>query len=186
MKHKIFSITCLPLIFLIIDANSGGLAQAQSSVSLSESSQVSIQGIGRIKIGMTISQATKSAKINLVQEGSARKSNCIYYKPAGKKLGGVHFMVTNGIVSRIEITNPHITTISGAKIGNSEEQIRSLYGSQIQTKNHKYLDRGHYLIFTSRDQQDHRNQILFETDGVNVINWRVGRVKEVGWVEGCS
>jgi hypothetical protein len=172
------------LLIAIIDISLGRSGIAQSPTSLSESSPVSTQGIGKIKIGMTISQASQLARIKLIVIEQNRRTACSYYKPASK-ISGINFMVTNGIISRINITNPRIATLSGAKIGDSEERIRSLYGTQLQTKPHTYLDQGHYLIFVPRNQQDRRNRILFETDGIKVLNWRVGRIKEVGWNEGC-
>lgn len=169
----------------IINIGLGSSGIAQNFTRISESSPVSTQGIDGIKIGMTISQASQSARTKLIIMEQNRRTSCSYYKLAGE-ISGVNFMVTNRIISRIDITNPRITTLSGAKIGDSEDRIRSLYGSQLQTKRHKYLDRGHYLIFVPRDRQDRRNRILFETNGIKVVNWRVGRIKEVGWTEGCS
>jgi hypothetical protein len=177
------SISCIIEILSIAFFNT--VVDAQSPAGLSAFSQVSTQGIGAIKIGMTIAQAAKVAKIKLITENSDSTATCVYYQPAQKSLG-VSFMVTDGIISRIDITNPQITTLSGAKIGNSENRIRAIYGNRIQTKSHKYLDRGHYLIFVPRDLKDRDRQIIFETDGSKIINWRVGKAKEVAWVEGCS
>lgn len=176
--HCSFQILLIP----VINISLSGSGIAQNFARLSESSPVSTQGIGGIKIGMTIAQASQAAKLITTDN---RRSACLYYQPASR-LSGINFMVTNKVISRIDITNPRIATLSGAKIGDSEERIRSLYGAQLQTKLHKYLDQGHYLIFVPRDQQDQQNRILFETDGVKVLNWRVGRLKEVNWVEGCS
>jgi hypothetical protein len=172
------------LLIVIINIALGSSGKTQDSNRLSESSLVSTQGIGGIRIGMTISQASRAAQMKLIAMDRNRRTACLYYRPASR-LSGISFMVTNGAISRIDITNPRIATLSGAKIGDSEKRIRSLYGSQLQTKSHTYLDQGHYLIFAPRNQQDRRNRILFETDGIKVLNWRVGRIKEVGWNEGC-
>jgi hypothetical protein len=184
IKQMIYpwSIHCSFHFFLIAIIN---ISLGSSGIALSESSTVSTQGIGEIKIGMTIAQASQSARIKLITANQNRQSACLYYQIASR-LSGINFMVTNRVISRIDITNPRITTLSGAKIGDSEERIRSLYGNQLETKLHKYLDQGHYLIFVPRDQKDSRNQILFETDGIKVLNWRVGRTKEIRWTEGCS
>lgn len=182
-RSIICSLQVLLIAIINISLDHNGIAQ--NLTRLSELSPVSTQGIGGIKIGMTISQASQVARIKLIILEKNHRTACSYYKPA-RGLSGINFMVTNRAISRIDITNPQITTLSGAKIGDSEERIRSLYGAQLQTKLHKYLDQGHYLIFVPRDQQDRQNRILFETDGAKVLSWRVGRIKEISWSEGCS
>jgi hypothetical protein len=186
MKYK-QSIRFAIQIFLIasFDSSVVRIGQAQSSTRLSESSIVSIRGIGAIRIGMTVSQASRAANIKLITKNRDRQTTCLYYQPAGKPKG-ISFMVSNGIIVRIDISNPRITTRSGAKIGDSEEQIRSIYGSRIQTKDHKYLEQGHYLVYVPRDHQDRVHRIVFETDGSKITNWRVGQIPEVEWVEGCA
>jgi hypothetical protein len=181
-SYPLFSVLLLSIVF---NFSLGSMGQSLSSRSFSESSPVSIQGIGAIRIGMTIPEASRTGRVKLTTEETVGRTTCLYYKPVGKPTG-VSLMVNKGTIARIDISNPQIATLSGAKIGSSENQIRSIYGSRLQTKRHKYLERGHYLIFVPRDNPDRRNRIWFETDGTKVTNWRVGRLPEVGWAEGCS
>jgi hypothetical protein len=186
MKNKYTANFIIYALLLIIFVSDSVLLSGATKVpSLSEYSRVSIKGIGDINIGMTIAQANKSGNIRLVQKSSSRESNCQYYKPANKPLG-VSFMVIDGVIARIDINNPKIMTFSGIKIGDSESRVLAVYGEKIQTRSHKYLENGHYLVFIPTDSEDRKNNIVFETDGMKVINWRLGRAKEVRAVEGCS
>ena len=58
-------------------------------------------------------------------------------------------MVTDGRIARVDVTdNSKITTLSGAKIGDSESKIKSLYPKQIRVEAHEYDPKGHYLIIS--------------------------------------
>lgn len=156
------------------------LAQAK----LTNQSKLSINGIGAVKIGMTVPQATKAAGTKLA--GDRPNENCYYLKPQGepKEIG---FMVTKGRISRIDVRNKSkITTLAGAKVGDSEARIKSLYPKQIQVTPHKYVPGGHYLTFTPKNAADKNYRIVFETDGKRVTDFRSGKLPEVELVEGCS
>jgi hypothetical protein len=52
---------------------------------------------------------------------------------------------------------------------------------------HHYPPAGaHYMIFTPTDAADGDYQMLFETDGAKVTQFRVGLEEAVGQVEGCA
>jgi len=81
-----------------------------------------------------------------------------------------------------------ITTLSGAKIGDTEARIKALYPGQIKVSPHKYTgdSGGHYLTFVPKDKSDRFYRLIFETDGKQVTNFRSGKLPEVEYVEGCS
>lgn len=160
-------------------------AIAVGAATLSETSKAVINGLGPVKVGMTPAEATRAAGIEITKSPGANDPTCTYYKP-GRGLTGVSFMVVNGKIARIDIDNPRITTRSGARVGDSEEKVKSLYGNTLTVQPHKYVPRGHYLIFTPKDAADKNYRLLFETDGKKVTRWRIGKVPEVMWVEGCS
>jgi hypothetical protein len=81
--------------------------------------------------------------------------------------------------------NPRITTLAGAKIGDTEQQIKSLYPGQIKVTPHEYVRGGHYLTFVPTDAQDKQYRVVFETDGKRVKNFRAGQIPEVEAIEGC-
>lgn len=151
---------------------------------LTKQSKVTINGIGSIRVGMTPQQATQSSGVPLVRDGKP-DPQCVYYKLQGQPKD-VWFMVNNGTISRVDINNPEITTRSGAKIGDTEAKIKSLYAGQIQVTPHKYVEKGHYLTFVPKDATDKNYRLIFETDGKRVTRYRSGKLPEVEWVEGCS
>lgn len=156
------------------------LAQAK----LTNQSKLFINGIGQVRVGMSVSQATKAAGTKLV--GDSPNNSCYYLKPQGQPRE-VGFMVTENRISRVDVwRNSKITTLKGAKIGDSEARIKSLYPGQIQVTPHKYVQGGHYLTFIPKDRADQNYRLVFETDGKRVTQFRSGKLPEVEYVEGCS
>jgi hypothetical protein len=156
---------------------------ASGQSQLTATSKVAINGIGPIRVGMTIQQAQASARTRLLSQGD-KLGNCWYVKPQGGPRD-ISFMVIDGQIARVDIYgNSRITTISGAKIGDSENRIKSLYAVRITP--HEYIQGGHYLTFVPNDTSDRRYRMVFETDGKRVKMIRAGRLPEVEYVEGCA
>lgn len=96
-------------------------------------------------------------------------------------------MVTNGRIARVDILrNQKITTLSRAKIGDSEARIKALYPQQIIVTPHQYVPKGHYLTFIPKDPADQKYRLIFETDGQKVTQFRAGLLPEIAFVEGCA
>jgi len=154
---------------------------------LSEQSKVTIDGIGPVRIGMTLQEAVNSANIPFtLKVGAGVGHQCGFANPlSGPK--GLEFMVTNGRIARVDIfRNQKITTLSGAKIGDSEARIKALYPKQITVTPHNYVPKGHYLTFIPKDAADQKYRLIFETDGQKVTQFRAGQLPEVAFVEGCA
>jgi len=176
--------TSIVLMSLIIVLCLSHLVNAQAK--LTEQSKVVLNGIGAIRVGMTVNQAAQTGGTKLVQIGSGGEENgCLYFQPQ-REPKGVSFMVINGKIARIDIKETQrITTVKGAKIGDTETRIKSLYPRQIQVSPHKYVQNGHYLTFVPKDNADKNYRLLFETDGTRVTRYRSGKLPEVEYVEGC-
>jgi hypothetical protein len=72
-------------------------------------------------------------------------------------------------------------------VGDSEARILELYGAKIEVTQHHYPPAGaHYMIFSPVDVADRGYQMLFETDGFKVTQFRIGTRAAVGQVEGCA
>lgn len=152
---------------------------------LTEKSKLAINGIGPVEVGMTVEEASRAAGVKITTNGVNPNPECVYYQPAGK-LNGISFMVTDGRIARVDIQSQGITTISGAKVGDSEARIESLYPGQIEVTPHHYVQGGHYLSFMPKSSADRNYRVVFETDGQRVTEIRAGKLPEVEWVEGCS
>jgi hypothetical protein len=141
-------------------------------------------GLGQIQIGMTLDEAVS---MGLLNETPTLKPACDYVFPAvGAGIPeGVSVMVIRRKVARIDVDTGAVTTEEGAKIGDTEDKIKSIYGDDLQIQPHKYITGGHYMILPG-DSASAGKAIVFETDGQRVTMFRAGRQPEVQWVEGCS
>lgn len=98
---------------------------------------------------------------------------------------GVRVMLSDSTVARVDVTRPGVRTREGAQVGDTEASVLKLYEGRVAVTPHKYSGpQGHYLTVTVPGDSLHR--IVFETDGATVQTYRVGRLPEVEWVEGCS
>jgi hypothetical protein len=141
-------------------------------------------GLGQIQIGMTLDEAVN---MGLLNERPDMKQACDFVFPAvGAGIPfGVNVMVVKGKVARIDVDTGTVTTEDGAKIGDSEDKIKGIYGDELKVTPHKYIDGGHYLTVTG-DSASAGKAMVFETDGKQVTMFRAGRIPEVQWVEGCG
>lgn len=153
---------------------------------LTDQSKLATNGIGGVRVGMTVSEAARAAGVQLVGEADKSNPGCYHVKPRTNPQG-IGFMVTDGRIARVSVwQNRQITTLSGAKIGDSEARIRSLYPGRIQVTPHTYVRQGHYLTFVPKDASDRNYRVVFETDGQKVTRFHAGKLPEVEYVEGCS
>lgn len=167
--------TSLLLSNLVIEA---------SLAKLSSRSNLLLRGIGDVPIGLTVAETARAAGINLVNESP--KGSCYYVKPS-KNFQDIDFMVVDGRVARVDVDrDSKVTTLRGAKIGDSEGRIKSLYRGQIEVTRHEYVTGGHYLTFIPKDKVDRNYRVVFETDGKRVTRMRSGKLPEVLYIEGCS
>ena len=141
-------------------------------------------GLGQIQIGMTLDEAVN---MGLLNERPDIKQACDFVFPAvGAGIPfGVNVMVVKGKVARIDVDTGTVTTEDGAKIGDSEDRLKSIYGDELKVSPHKFIEGGHYLTVMG-DSASAGKAMVFETDGKQVTMFRAGRVPEVAWVEGCG
>jgi hypothetical protein len=160
------------------------LASVNAQSKLTNQSKVYINGIGPVFVGMTVAQASQAAGTRLVSLGGSPNNECYYVKPQSNPKD-IAFMVTNNRISRVDIFKGNISTGKGARIGDTEARIKSLYPGQIRVSKHKYTN-GNYLTFVPRDASDKNYRLIFETDGKRVTQFRSGKLPEAEFVEGCS
>ncbi|HUQ99311.1 MAG TPA: hypothetical protein VM166_07655 [Gemmatimonadaceae bacterium] len=141
-------------------------------------------GLGQVQVGMTLDEAVS---LGLLSENPTMNAKCDYVFPAvGAGIPeGVSVMVVRGKIARIDVDTGSVTTEEGARIGDTEDRIKSIYGDDLQIQPHKYITGGHYMIVPG-DSASAGKAIVFETDGQHVTMFRSGRQPEVQWVEGCS
>ncbi len=138
---------------------------------------VSAAGFGAVRIGMTVAEA--QAALGMPFEPLRDGGECAYRRSPA--VPGVLFMQIGGQVVRVDVTSFAVRTDTGVGVGDSEASVLEAYGDAITASPHKYVPGGHYLTVAAGD-----NRIVFETDGMWVTRYRVGRLPEVEWVEGCA
>jgi hypothetical protein len=165
----------------VVKGRAGPNGAAHDSVSEVPLNQ---DGLGPIQIGMTLADAVN---MGLLNENPNMKKDCDFVYPAiGAGVpDNVGVMVVKGKIARIDVDTGSVTTEDGAKIGDTEEKLKSIYNGDLQVEPHKYVPGGHYMIVMG-DSASAGKAIVFETNGKTVTNFRAGRLPEVKWVEGCS
>lgn len=143
---------------------------------------VSYDGFGPVKIGMTLSEASRALGVRVTRDAGYDGDDCYYATPKGG-FKGVAFMMAGTRIVRVDVESGNYTTDRGAKIGDSEARIRRLYKGVYKVSRHKYFDAGRYIEV---EMKGGRYSIIFETDGKRVTTYRVGRPEQVGYVERCS
>jgi tetratricopeptide (TPR) repeat protein len=156
---------------------------------LTESSRLTLRGIGPVRIGMTIEEASQASGISTWNSPFGDDNNvvCKYYKPQSN-INDVLFMTINGRIVRIDVHNKSIQTIRGIKIGDTEESIKLQYSKQIEVSprsNNRVTFSSYSLTFVPKDAVDKAYRYVFETGNGRVVGFRSGQLPEVEYIEGC-
>jgi hypothetical protein len=140
-------------------------------------------GMGALHAGTSYQAANDSVHGALHAEAKANLAECSYVQWDGAP-AGVLVMVSEGRIGRIDVTTTGVTTDAGAKIGDSEAAVQSMYPGAVVTP-HKYSD-GHYLTVAPANASDTLHRLVFETEHGKVTRMRGGVVPAVEYAEGCS
>jgi hypothetical protein len=134
--------------------------------------------------GGTFAEASAALKTGLVAPPGADTSACTYLQWSDAP-EGVRIMTAGGRIARIDVNSGSTATADGARVGDTEQRIDSLYKGRVVSSPHKYT-KGHYLTVSPVAKTDSTYRIVFETDGQRVTKYRAGRRPEVELVEGCG
>ena len=163
-------------------SSKGDSAAVPRAASAATDSSVTEHGLGPLRTGMTIAEATTALGGALVVPAEYDTTLCDYATWRGGP-PGVHVMVHQGRIARVEVDSGGVATAAGVRVGDSEERIKSLYPGRVTVTPHKYED-GRYL--TVNGVGDSSVAIVFETSKGRVTRYRAGRRPAVEYVEGCS
>ncbi|GAB3346879.1 hypothetical protein [Marilutibacter aestuarii] len=153
--------------------------QAANLRAESEGWYVGYSGYGPAKIGMKQDELEQVLGSSLVLDLDV--GGCQYLS-AKSGHEGVSFMIIDGHLARVDITNSAIKTFSGIEVGSTQESTVATY-PRIQVSQHHYAGpQGSYLTQYS---QDNRFGIRFETDNNRVEIYYAGTAEAVQYVEGC-
>lgn len=136
-------------------------------------SKLSTVGLDELFFGDPVDFAAEVAEttwVGLAPEGE--RPQCYTVQPATGP-AGIFFTVVDGFVERVDITNPIITTRSGAGVGFAEAGLTELFGDSLETAE---LEGGREITFVPSDASDRDFRIVWVTDGNAVVSMRAGRV----------
>jgi hypothetical protein len=136
---------------------------AASSPPALDQFRLTLNGLGPLRIGMTLKE---------VEDAGFRV----------KEQKHVWLMFENGRVVRVEVHGGRTTTFRGVRVGDTEKQVRKIYGARLIVEPHKYDDNGHYLVVFSTNR---KQALVMETDGKVVTEFRAGLAEPAQYVEGC-
>jgi hypothetical protein len=179
-------------LLLIAAAGAAGCGRAPDRAAAGDSGRapadsaaltVTERGIGPLRAGMTLPEASAALGGALVVPAGADTAGCRYVPWRGGP-PGVRVMVEGGRIARVDVDSAGVRTAAGAEIGDTEDQIRRLYLGHVAVTPQKYTP-GHYLTVTP-DASDSTYAIVFETNDGKVTRFRAGRRPQVEYVEGCG
>ncbi|MGF1568290.1 MAG: hypothetical protein ACFCVD_09510 [Nodosilinea sp.] len=142
-------------------------------------------GLGAIRIGMSLDEVA-AAGFTLAPVQGVGSGECQFYRIQDHS-EPIGLMAVDDRILRIDVGPGSLTqTLSGAKIGSSEQDLVNLYGDQLEaTANPVTL--GKTIVFKPKDPGEDIYRLVFETDDRGrVVQYRAGQFPSVTWPEGCS
>jgi hypothetical protein len=154
---------------------------------------ISIRQAGKIRFGCSLEEVRKiigdpKATLYISNPDDPLGEDGCTYLESYRLPKGLSLMFNKRQVVRVDVFNRSVAhTIEGARVGDTEERIKYLYKGQIKIEPHQYdPENGHYLIYVPGKESDREFNVLFETDGKKVIQFRAGFSSATSLVEGCS
>ena len=138
-------------------------------------------GVGPVHVGMTLAQVRDALHGDIKEDDPRSGSEDCFYVQS-KQHPGTEFMILDGKLARTDVNETGIFTPEGVQVGDSEANVRKVYGSRVKVSKHQYFDNGHYLTVPALDQ---RYGTRFETDNGKVTSYYAGLTSAIEYVEGC-
>lgn len=158
------------------------LALLASQSSANETWRITTRGYGPIQAGQSLSQATHLMGTRLrTYENRPLDPDCDHLY-AEKGYEGIGLMIQNGQITRVEVSSPTVSTLSGIRVGDSTTRLKRVFGSRLRIEQHKYDDAGFYYYVW---EQGELYGVKFEIAGDKVIEIYAGD-KSIQLVEGCA
>ena len=155
-----------------------------SNPAFSSADKLTTAGLGAMFFGMTPDQAGELLPTRWTGGPEDGTPRCYLLAPANGP-AGVVVTIYNSSIERVDITNPSITTRSGASVGSTEAQLHELFGARLVVS--PYADgSGNSIQYVPVDETDVDYRVIFETDGATVTSMRAGRLPAVAPAEPCT
>lgn len=128
---------------------------------LDQSDRVRVDGLGPVRVGMSLPQASAAADQAL---RAVEQKGCTFGVPASGS-PDVRFLLQRGRIARVDVgADSAVLTLSGVGVGADADEVRAVYGRRLVT-----AEGG--LRF---DPSDVRYAVAFDTDDGEVVAVRAG------------
>ena len=146
-----------------------------------ESWIVRMDGVGPVKVGMTLSQLNAALHEHFSYTEEEGGPSCFYVRP--KKHPQLAFMMEDGHLVRVDVDKAGIRTESGLGVGDTETRAKAVYGTKLRIEASQYTgdEGGHYLTVRSGNYG-----IRFETEHGKITEFYAGTYDAIQYVEGCE
>ena len=155
-----------------------------SQPAFSSADKLSTAGLGSMFFGMT-PEETAEALPTLWTGGPENGTPLCYLLAPASGPAGVVVTIYNSSIERVDITNPSITTRSGASVGSTEAQLHELFGERLVVSL-RADGSGNSIQYVPVDEADVDYRVIWETDGASVTSMRAGRLPAVAPAEPCT
>jgi hypothetical protein len=142
------------------------------------------RGIGHLQVGMTLRGARRASGRHIRLSGAEITPGCRYASVPSLR---VSLMLIEGRIARIELNrNSPVRMLGGLRRGDTESDVRAVFGAKVVETPHTYVMGGSYLTIGWRSGPYTNRGIRFETNEVGVVTFAyAGRRDAIRFVEGC-
>jgi hypothetical protein len=142
-------------------------------------------GLGRLKLGMSPQQARTALGRRMTALEPAFLPSCGYASVPSLRLA---IMFLNYRVARIDVLKGSpVHAMGGIRRGDTESDVRRVYGPKVTETAHAYVPTGSYLTVGWRSGRFANRGIRFETDENGTItSFYAGRHDAIRFIEGCA
>lgn len=153
--------------------------------SLLKEAEVTLTGLGPLRVGMTVEEGADALGLPLVPVGSNVAGSCAYYQPNVKD-AALGLMVVDNTIIRIDVwEGSPLQTASGIQVGSTEADVLAVYPDYIEAAPNPYTG-GKVLTLVPTEPGLDLYRLVFETDASGtVIQYRTGQFPAVTWPDGC-
>lgn len=156
--------SCVPSAEAQQRVGTAPVAQAPSAVpGPLKGARLSIQGLGPIRLGMTIEEAERAGGLVLRGRKEQQSQSC-YYVQHDLPDGPIRLLVKHGRVAAVSILGPAFPTVTGVHVGDPYSKVKALYRGTLTEFASGSPDSPSALIFTPREAKDQQFRLIFTVD----------------------
>ncbi len=163
------------------------------NVPLAPDARIVIDGIGGVRVGMTVAEGEASTRTTWTLEDATYVSpGCSYAHIPG--VDGLAFMLAGDDnvpgpshrVVRLDVDGPQWETPRGIKVGDPAALVRATYPTELRQTPHHYVEGGWYLDYEPTEAKDAELMLRFQVVDDVVVSIISGFGDYVGLIEGCA